>query len=436
MSQQSYLAAIERLQHYHKFGIKLGLEQTRELARRSGNYEHGLKIIHIAGSNGKGSVAAMLECALRKCNFHTGLYTSPHLVSPRERFRVDGIAISEEDFARIFWRLDEIARTMQRESGASVTYFEITTIMALEFFRLRQVDFVILECGMGGRFDATNIIDPICSIITGIAFDHEKYLGDTLGKIAFEKAGIIKRERPVFVGKMSDEPFEVIRRRAKEENAELIRGDFDTEIRDFDCFCRGNRIIQCFRFGEFMINLSLPGEMQLINFRLVFAVLKFLATKYDFSLAEALSGLSEVRWPARIQILSDGTIIDGGHNPDGLQAMSNSLQKLFPGEKMCVIFGAFADKDATDGLTALLPLSGQFIFTGMKCSFRPYWSSDDLGKFVSAKGFENYCSAADETTALELARRSGRRILICGSLYLAGEFLNLLLDESEVLNLA
>ncbi|MEG1980416.1 MAG: hypothetical protein RR060_06790 [Victivallaceae bacterium] len=146
MSQQSYSAAIERLQHYQKFGIKLGLEQTCELVRRSGNYEHGLRIIHIAGSNGKGSVAAMLECALRKSKFHTGLYTSPHLVSPRERFRVDGIAISEEEFARIFWRLDEIALAMQRDSGASVTYFEITTVMALVFFRLDQVVFVLFEC--------------------------------------------------------------------------------------------------------------------------------------------------------------------------------------------------------------------------------------------------------------------------------------------------
>ncbi|MEG1980415.1 MAG: cyanophycin synthetase [Victivallaceae bacterium] len=288
---------------------------------------------------------------------------------------------------------------------------------------------------MGGRFDATNIVDPVCSIITGIAFDHEKYLGDTLGKIAFEKAGIIKRERPVFVGKMSDEPLAVIAKRAKEEHSELIRGDFATEISGFECICRDNRIVQSFHFGDYMIHLSLPGEMQLVNFRLVFVVLKFLAGRFGFLLPEALAGLNEVKWPARIQILKDGTIIDGGHNPDGLQAMSSSLQRLFPGEKMCVIFGAFADKDATDGLTALLPLADEFIFTKMNCSFRPSWSGEDLGKFVSGKGFTNYCCAADEAGALDLARRSGKRILICGSLYLAGEFLNLLLDESEVLNL-
>ena len=187
----------------HKFGIKLGLEQTRRLAELCGNPDRDLRFIHLAGTNGKGSTGAMLERALRGSGWKTGFYSSPHLISVCERFRINGCAVSEREFIRQANVVKKAAETMAA-AGASVTYFEATTVMAMLMFKEHNCDYVIWETGMGGRLDSTNIVQPVISVITGIALDHEKFLGSTVADIAGEKAGIIKVGVPLVTGELPD----------------------------------------------------------------------------------------------------------------------------------------------------------------------------------------------------------------------------------------
>ncbi|MCK4981955.1 MAG: hypothetical protein KAS17_03475, partial [Victivallaceae bacterium] len=311
----TYQDALGYLENLQIFGVKLGLEQTFELLEAAGSPQKKLKFIHIAGSNGKGSCGAMLNAALRRSGFTTGFYSSPHLISPRERFRINGEAISEEEFANLVFTLRQYADEMAKAERCP-TYFEFTTAMAALHFAEKQVDFVIWETGMGGRFDSTNVVDPLCSVITGVVLDHQQYLGDRIEDIAFEKAGIIKSCRPVVVGKMSGSAKKVVINRADELNA-LVLEMPDAEILNLEFSTLNSVWIQSFDFMEYHINLSMPGAMQRENFRIVFTVLEYLAPEFGFSLAEALAGLEEAFWPARCQVLPDGIIIDGAHNVDG-----------------------------------------------------------------------------------------------------------------------
>ena len=187
----NYSEALNYLDTFSMFGIKLGLEQTEALFDAAGINLDTMRFIHVAGTNGKGSTSAMIERGLRECGYKTGFYSSPHLISIRERFRVNGQAISENDFAKIMSEMADAASLLAKQ-GMKVTYFELTTALALKYFMYEKVDFVVLETGMGGRLDSTNVVTPEVSVITNIALDHQKYLGDTIAEIASEKAGIIK----------------------------------------------------------------------------------------------------------------------------------------------------------------------------------------------------------------------------------------------------
>ena len=424
--------ALKYLDNLQLFGIKLGLDQTRELMRAAGSPERKLKFIHFAGSNGKGSCAAMLNACLRRAGFSTGFYSSPHLISPRERFRVNGEAISCDEFADLVYTLRPHADKMAA-AECCPTYFEFTTVMAALYFARKQVDFVIWETGMGGRFDATNVVDPLCSVITGIALDHQQYLGDHLEQIAFEKAGIIKSCRPVVIGEMPGCAKEVIARRADELNTLILEAE-NTEIFNLE-FSELNSVwIQSFDFKEYRVNLSLPGAMQRKNFRTVFTVLEYLAIEFDFSLSDALSGLKETFWPARCQLLPDGIILDGAHNSDGIKTLLESVHEFTPDKKVPIIFGGFKDKDTCACLEALESWAEYFVFLPLATEFRGSWSGEELADMLQKFSSKKVFIAKDPKDALELTRNDSLR-LICGSLYLAGEFLTLLVPEQDVLNI-
>jgi dihydrofolate synthase/folylpolyglutamate synthase len=427
----SSFEANEYLTKLQMFGIKLGLEQTRELFDAVGAPDKQLRFIHLAGSNGKGSCGAMLNAALRKAGFKTGFYSSPHLVSPRERLRVNGNAISEEDFADLIWRVSRKADEMA-EAGRCPTYFEFTTTMAALYFAEQKCDFVIWETGMGGRFDATNVVAPECSVITGIALDHQAYLGDSIEKIAFEKAGIIKSGRPVFAGIMPDEALAVVKARAGEEQAVLNLPAQD-ELKDFYTEMTPEAIIQGFKFKGYDIRLSLVGKMQRRNFRTVFPVLEYLSGKFGFELDQALAGLSEVRWPARCQRLQDGTIIDGGHNPDGVKNLVDSLKELLE-QPVPVIFGSFKDKDTVQCLKELIPIAERFIFLPISTDFRPSYSGEELCEILKSISDITAIPAGNVNEALSKTQGEKTR-LVAGSLFLAGDFLKKLCTESDILNI-
>ncbi len=428
----TYKDALAYLENLQIFGIKLGLEQTFGLMKAAGLPEKKLKFIHIAGSNGKGSCGAMLNAALRRAGFSTGFYSSPHLISPRERFRINGEAISEEEFANLVSTLRSHAEEMTR-LGSCPTYFEFTTAMAALYFAEKQVDFVIWETGMGGRFDSTNVVEPLCSVITGIALDHQQYLGSRIEDIAFEKAGIIKAGRPVFTGKMSESAKEVIIKRADELNALVIEAS-DAKILNLKFLTLNSIWTQSFDFMQYHINLSMPGAMQRENFRIVFSVLEYLAVEFEFQLSEALAGLEEAFWPARCQILPNGIIIDGAHNADGIKTLLESLHEFSPDRKIPIIFGGFKDKNTFECLELLEPWAEYFVFLPLATEFRPSWSGEELRKMLKRISSKESFIASNPAKALELSSKNSLRI-VCGSLYLAGEFLSILTPEQEVLNI-
>jgi dihydrofolate synthase/folylpolyglutamate synthase len=414
-----------------KFGIKLGLEQVSELLLAAGSPESKLRFVHVAGSNGKGSFSAMLNAGLRSAGFKVGLFTSPHLISPRERIRLNGTAISQAEFSELVFLLRPFADKMV-SSGRCPTYFEFTTVMAALYFYRHEVDWVVWETGMGGRLDSTNVVIPYCSVITGIALEHQQYLGDTIEKIAFEKAGIIKSGRPVFCGRLPDAALKVICEQCGATGSQLnIVSDTDCSDLQFDTsggYCR-----QSFDYDNFRVKLGLAGKFQRQNFKLAFMVLKHIAMESGFPLKNVLAGLENVRWPARIQFVPDGSIIDGGHNPDGAAALMESLSEIFPGHKFSIVFGNFADKDTEQILRILSGHAEEFIFVPLHGGGRRSWTGVELAamlKKISAVP----CTWASSIEDVAKLKTSARR-LITGSLYLAGDALRMLSSEEEILNI-
>ena len=410
--------ALDRLS---MFGIKLGLDQTAALFERSGA-PLDLNYLHIAGTNGKGSVGAMLEAALRHCGFRTGFYSSPHLIDVRERFRVNGKAVDEATLARAFSKVDAAAETMRKE-GASPTFFEVTTAMAALIFQEAETDFVIWETGMGGRLDATSVVNPLANIITNIAMDHEHFLGGTLREIAGEKAGILRQGVPLFTGFLAPEAKEVIAARAAELHCPMDGPDPEETGEKAIYRSDEQGLYQSFFYGGREIRLHLAGAMQRRNFRTAVPVLRYLAEKFDFSPEKALDGICEARWPGRCQLVNERLTVDGGHNPDGAAALVQAMQEAHPGQKFAVVFAGFKDKDVAENLRLLAPLAGHWYFTPIE-SDRPSHTPEDLANMAKVAGSAAPYSGAEnskEATALALA--GNLPVLAAGSLYLVGEVL-------------
>ncbi len=399
------------------FGIKLGLEQTFDLLNRLNNPHEKLKFIHLAGTNGKGSTAAILSAALQNCHFNIGFYSSPHLISIKERFRYNNELISDEDFVSILTEMESVIETMKQE-GHCPTFFEITTAISFLYFKKMNVDFVILETGMGGRFDATNVVDSICSIITSISVDHKDYLGDTVAKIAYEKAGIIKENSILFTGDIPKEGVNVIEQEANLRNSQIISTK-NCEVRNWEII-DDNPKYQSFYINNKKINLSLNGKYQIKNAKLAFIVLKHLSEEYNFSFDKAIAGFAKVSWNGRFQII-DNFIIDGAHNPEATELLVSSLNDYFPNEKFDIIFANFADKDTDKILEILAPISNKIIFTSLS-SIREDINSKEFAKNAEKKYKIKTEYALNIDEAFQFISQTNKT-LFTGSLYLAGEVL-------------
>lgn len=408
------------------FGIKLGLEQTGELFERIGNPHRGLRFIHVAGSNGKGSVCALMESALRHAGFKTGFYSSPHLVNVEERFKINGIDVSPETLSGAIERIRPAVADMAAHNS-KVTYFEAATAIAALLFADAGVDVVLWEVGMGGRLDSTNIVTPLASIITGISMEHADRLGGTLAKIGFEKAGIIKPHVPVFcAGATPDEAKKVIRARAEELQApwfdsspidEMVPAkislekDFSAAYQTFS-LCDGTRL-----------QSPLMGPHQRRNAALAHAALTYLAPVLKFDLKTALDGFHLTRWDARFQFFPEKKlVIDAAHNPEGATVLADALREVFPGRKFHFLFGAFSDKDTRDGLAALAPLALSFRFIHMN-TIRASRTTDELAAELNAVAPGIPCDGAPLETALAKTYPDGNWRILCGSLHLCGEAL-------------
>lgn len=356
----TYPAAIAYLYGLQKHGIKLGLEPMQILLEAIGHPERRLRVLHVGGTNGKGSTVAMAASMLCASGLRVGLYTSPHLVDFRERIRINGEMIPEDRLAELVGRLSRAV-----PPAVSLTFFEVTTALALLYFAESQVDLAVLEVGMGGRFDATNVVEPMACAITTIALDHQEYLGTTEEAIAFEKAGIIKSGVPVVIGRMGSDAASVIQRVAAERAAPVwqLGSDFRIEGSSDQFRYRGReRVFEGLRCG-------LVGRHQLDNAACAIALLES-AGHGGLSVDEAAvrRGLDSVAWEGRLEVLeaSPRVLLDGAHNPAASMALSGYLGEFLASHQrahIILVWGMMRDKDHREFIAPLLPLVSEIVLT-------------------------------------------------------------------------
>ncbi len=408
----------ESLSYIHSVNstfCKPGLDRIRYLTEAIGSPEKDLKFIHVAGTNGKGSVCAMLSSILRAEGLRVGLYTSPYIRRFNERMQVNGEPISDEALADLTEMIRPIADAMDDKP----TEFELITAIAFEYFRRANCDVVVLEVGLGGRLDSTNIIEsPLLSIITGIDFDHMAFLGNTIQAIAAEKAGIIKEGRPCLYGGASSSAGRTIR-----QIAELRHAPYYTVDRS-DCRVKEATLDgTLFDFKELTdLHLPLLGSYQPLNASIVLNALKVLE-KEGLSVREesVRKGLAEVRWPARFELCRRDPIVicDGAHNPQGIAAAVASIRQYFPERKVNILTGVMADKSYDEMIESLKEIANE-VFT-----VRPE-NPRALSAEAFAKEFQNhkipatgFHSIADGVAAaIEASKRDNRPLVCLGSLYL------------------
>jgi dihydrofolate synthase/folylpolyglutamate synthase len=419
----TYKQALAWLYGLQRFGIKLGLENIQRLIvelskkgdlqiaarglfaagriRPTGGEAAGpWKVIHVAGTNGKGSVCAMIDSILRAQGYRTGLFTSPHLVTFRERICANGEMISEDAVAAGLTAI----RVLIADWNPHPTFFEVATALALKHFTETKIDFVILETGLGGRLDATNAIQSNVSVITQIDFDHERWLGKTLREIAAEKAGIIKPRVPIVSAAQRPEAEEVIRARATECEApiEFVAASYDETP------------------------IALAGSHQKQNAAIAIAALR--AAKIDIDKSATARGLANVDWPARFQRWDEGTVIDGAHNPAATRALAETWREIFGDRRATLILAILSDKNLREICEALAPISESVLLPKIRSERAA--DPQDLADTLSNITPSLPCSIIPSVArALELARAKPNPILIAGSLHFAGEALAYLRGE-------
>jgi dihydrofolate synthase / folylpolyglutamate synthase len=428
----NYREALAWLYATQRFGIKLGLENIERLlvalavvegrplqdrpARSApdntlvASQSSALPllsestVIHVAGTNGKGSVCALIDAVCRAAGYDSGLFTSPHLVTFRERIRVNGGMISDDNVARGLTEIRERVRAWDPHP----TFFEIVTALALKHFQQRQCELVILETGMGGRLDATNAVQSSVSVITPIDLDHEKWLGHSIAEIAREKAGIIKAATPVISAPQRPDAESVIRQRADACGASL---QFVNETWTKS-------------------KIALRGEHQKINAAVALAAVQ--AANISISADAVARGFESVEWPARFQIWNDKIVIDGAHNPAGAKILAQTWREEFGDERATVILAVLRDKNAAEIIRALAPVGARFVLPQFR-SERGLLPDALAHVFSYITPSLPYSISASFSEALATAQAASDRILITGSLHFAGEALAVLRGEPDAL---
>jgi dihydrofolate synthase / folylpolyglutamate synthase len=379
---------------------KLGLDRIRTVLAALGDPQKAFRVVHVAGTNGKGSTCAMIEAGLGAAGVRTGLFTSPHLVEPTERIRIGGLPVSRDQFQRAFNVVHETAEKLDLDCHP--TYFETVTAMGLWLFRDLGVETAVVEVGLGGRLDATNVVEPALTVITPIDFDHESFLGGTIEAIAGEKAGILKRGAPAIFAEQRPEASAVLESRARDLGV-AVKHARDFEIRDLQIDSRGSSFsgMRC----------PLAGEHQIGN-----AITAALALE---TLGVSPRGIAEARWPGRIEHVAPNPdiILDGAHNPAGARALAQYTERFYAGRRLWLIYGTMRDKAVEEIAGILFPLASELIFAAPDSS-RALRSEALLE--IAGRGI----AAPSVARAIEIARNRAAAddvIVIAGSLFLVGE---------------
>jgi len=421
-------ARLERLYSRRTFGIKLGLETETAILEELGNPHRSCLVVHVAGTNGKGSVCAMIESVLRAAGLKTALYTSPHLVRFNERFRVSGRDIGDDELAAVMDAVEDAADRVRARTGHEATFFESSTAMAFEYFRRAGVEMAVIEVGMGGRLDATNVVDPLVSVITRIDIEHAQHLGGTVAEIAREKGGIVKPGRPVVIGGMPEEAASVIAGIAAANGARTVSAsDVGVTLRKRDIEGQTVRIESAGAdYGT--VRVPLLGPHQLENAATAVAAVETLGECLGcgFTDRQVKSGLEQVRWPGRCQVLSAKPllVVDGAHNPGAGKVLAGALRSIRR-KPWGLVMGMCADKDARGFAAAL----GKVVERVWLVPVRTERAADPklLEAAAAAAGWRPEHATLNDAVAagMRWAGDTGRGVCIAGSLFLAGEALEM-----------
>jgi dihydrofolate synthase/folylpolyglutamate synthase len=411
----SYKEAIQYLYGLQKYGIKFGLSKTANLLKAFDNPHRGQKYIHIAGTNGKGSVAAMMESILHKSGLRVGFYSSPHLVRFTERFRINGEEAAPEKVAAIAGELIKVIRP-----GSPPTFFEVITAMALIYFARENVDICIMEVGMGGRLDATNVIRPMVSLITNISLEHQFFLGSRLLDIAKEKGGIIKQGVDMVTAVTQPPVIRLFESICAEKKASLWRVGKDVRYRS-----KGSRFSYWGLDRNFKgVELGLKGRFQARNAALSLAAIEVLERKgYAFSSRDMVEGLKDTNWPGRMHVVSQEPLIvlDGAHNPKAITELAHSIRSEFSYRWLILVIGVMEDKDLGKILKGILPMADYVFYT------RPEYYRSASPERLMGEGLrlgKKGTMVPKICDALDRARKvagPADMILVSGSLFTVGE---------------
>ena len=413
----TYKEALEYISSVERFGSRPGLSRITELLERLGAPHKGMKFVHIAGTNGKGSCAAMTASVLKTAGYKTGLFTSPYIFRFNERMQINGKQIEDDVLAEIVEKVKPAAESMEDHP----TEFELMTAAALLWYKQENCDIVVLEVGLGGRFDATNIIDaPEAAVIMNIGLDHVSILGDSVEQIAFEKAGIIKPGCSVVLYQQSEAVTDVIRRRCEEEDASLRIADFSEIKPEFDSLMG-----QSFRYMDEIYALPLLGSHQLKNAAVVLELVDVLRARgWKLEQSDVEHGIYAVSWPGRFELINDEPefIVDGGHNPQCAQSVRDNLLHYFPGIYRVLLVGVLKDKDfesladilneAADEYVCISPSNPRALPAAELAD-----SLEKYGKRITV------CTSIEDgvETAMDIAAGKNGMVCAVGSLYSVGE---------------
>lgn len=420
----NYTEAVDYIETIPKFTVKHPPEHTRELLSRLGNPQEGIKIIHVAGTNGKGSVCAYLNAMLLAGGKKTGLFTSPHLVRINERFQINGEDVSDEQFLNAFLKVEKAAKEYEAEGEGHPSYFETLFLMGMLIFKEAGVEYLVMETGLGGRLDATNVVEkPLACIITSISRDHTEYLGDTLEAIAGEKAGIIKAGVPVIYDASQPGPASVIAAKAKEMGSpawpmEPSFYEMKTQSRE------GITFTFAYPGGE-KAELVIPyvAKYQMMNASLAFYTMHILQDVHDIPKNVLAEGLSKIKWPCRMEMAAPGVIIDGAHNEDGVAQFVSTAGYFAKENEITILFTAVADKHYHEMIGEICEGIHPSHVVATQIDGSRVVPAEVLAEDFRKAGCTDVCAEPEIGAAYEKALgKKGSGMLFCvGSLYLAGE---------------
>ncbi len=415
----NYQEIVDYIEEIPKFTVKNPPEHTKELLRRLGNPQNEIKVIHVAGTNGKGSTCAYLASMLSAGGCRTGLFTSPHLVKINDRFRIDGQVISDEDFSESFLNVKRVIDEAGADGLAHPSYFETLFLMGVDYFYRKKVDYLVLETGLGGGKDPTNCVEkPLACIITSISIDHVQYLGDTISAIAGEKAGIIKPGVPVIYDGHVEEAAKVIEARAKEVGSPayvLLPQQYELKEQTRD----GIR----FQFEGDELCIPYIAEYQMMNASLAYFTMKKLQHIHGIEDEILQKGIRQVSWPGRMETVLPGVIVDGAHNADGVAQFVKTVEQFRKDNRIVLLFSAVSDKEYETMIRLICEKIHPDAVVATQIQGERQIVADHLAELFITYGAQNVMTEPDAAKALDkaLQLQQDGMVFCVGSLYLIGE---------------